>query len=117
MFWIFAVTLGALILALALYMRNVVGIVTPIVTSLVAAVWGFSFVGWLKSPIEPLLMIVPLLLVARSLSTCVQFTERYYEIYEHVGDRVKAAETTMAGMMATRVLGIVTHTCGLVQSG
>src|SRR3546814_3567870 len=66
MFWIFAVTLGALILALALYMRNVVGIVTPIVTSLVAAVWGFGFVGWLKSPIEPLLMIVPLLLVARS---------------------------------------------------
>src|SRR3546814_13710939 len=55
-------------------------IVTPIVTSLVAAVWGFGFVGWLKSPIEPLLMIVPLLLVARSFSHCVQFTERYYEI-------------------------------------
>src|SRR3546814_12492260 len=79
MFWIFAVTLGALILALALYMRNVVGIVTPIVTSLVAAVWGFGFVGWLKSPIEPLLMIVPLLLVARSFSHCVQFTERRSE--------------------------------------
>src|SRR3546814_4903975 len=39
MFLIFPVTLGALILALALYMRNVVGIVTLIVTSLVAAVW------------------------------------------------------------------------------
>src|SRR3546814_19212759 len=92
LFWIFAVTLGALILALALYMRNVVGIVTPIVTSLVAAVWGFGFVGWLKSPIEPLLMIVPLLLVARSFSHCVQFTDRYYAIFAHVGDRVKAAE-------------------------
>src|SRR3546814_5025988 len=87
-------------------MRNVVGIVTPIVTSLVAAVWGFGFVGWLKSPIEPLLMIVPLLLVARSFSHCVQFTERYYEIYAHVGDRVKAAEITMGVMMAPSVLGI-----------
>jgi len=26
----------------------------------VAAIWGFSFVGWMHSPIEPLLMIVPL---------------------------------------------------------
>jgi predicted RND superfamily exporter protein len=105
---IFAVTLAALVLALALYMRNVVGVVTPIVTSAVAATWGFGFVGWLKSPIEPLLMIVPLLLVARSFSHCVQFTERYYEVYSHVKDRVKAAEITMGVMMAPSVLGIFT---------
>lgn len=113
MFWIFAATLGALILALALYMRNVVGIVTPIVTSGVAAIWGFGFVGWLQSPIEPLLMIVPLLLVARSFSHCVQFTERYYEVYAHVGDRVKAAEITMGVMMAPSVLGIFTDIVGI----
>ena len=108
MIGIFAVTLSALILALALYMRNIVGVVTPIVTSAVAAIWGFGFVGWLRSPIEPLLMIVPLLLVARSFSHCVQFTERYYEIYAQVGDRVKAAEVTMGVMMAPSVLGIFT---------
>jgi len=105
---IFAVTLGALVLALTLYMRNIVGVVTPIVTSAVAAIWGFGFVGWLRSPIEPLLMIVPLLLVARSFSHCVQFTERFYEIYAKVGDRVKAAEITMGVMMAPSVLGIFT---------
>ena len=113
MFRIFAVTLGALVLALAFYMRNVVGIVTPIVTSLVAAIWGFGFVGWLHSPIEPLLMVVPLLLVARSFSHCVQFTERYYEIYAHVQDRVKAAEITMGVMMAPSVLGIFTDIVGI----
>jgi predicted RND superfamily exporter protein len=113
MFGIFAVTLGALILALALYMRNVVGVVTPIATSLVAAIWGFGFVGWLRSPIEPLLMIVPLLLVARSLSHCVQFTERYFEIYAHVKDRVKAAEITMGVMMAPSILGIFTDIVGI----
>jgi len=105
---IFAVTLAALILALVIYMRNVVGVVTPIVTSAVAAIWGFGFVGWLQSPIEPLLMIVPLLLVARSFSHCVQFTERYYEVYSHVHDRVKAAEITMGVMMTPSVLGIFT---------
>jgi uncharacterized protein len=105
---IFAITLAALVIALALYMRNLVGVVTPIVTSAVAAIWGFGLVGWLRSPIEPLLMIVPLLLIARSFSHCVQFTERYYEIYAHVKDRVKAAEITMSVMMAPSVLGIFT---------
>src|SRR3569623_292069 len=100
MFKIFAATIGALVLSLVLYMRNVVGVVTPILTSTVAAICGFGFVGWLKSPIEPLLMIVPLLLVARSFSHCVQFTERYYEIFWHVKARVKAAEITMGVMMA-----------------
>jgi predicted RND superfamily exporter protein len=113
MFRIFAVTLGALVIALALYMRNIVGVITPIVTSAVAAVWGFGFVGWLKSPIEPLLMIVPLLLVARSFSHCVQFTERYYEIYAHVKDRAKAAEITMGVMMAPSILGIFTDIVGI----
>jgi hypothetical protein len=113
MFGIFAVTLAALLGALILYMRNVVGVVTPIVTSAVAAIWGFGFVGWLRSPIEPLLMIVPLLLVARSLSHCVQFTERYFEVYAQVKDRVKAAEITMGVMMAPSVLGIFCDIVGI----
>lgn len=113
MLWIACITIGALILSLVLYMRNIVGVVTPIVTSAVAAIWGFGFVGWLKSPIEPLLMVVPLLLVARSFSHCVQFTERYYEIYDHVKDRVKAAEITMGVMMAPSVLGIFTDIVGI----
>ncbi|MGQ0619819.1 MAG: efflux RND transporter permease subunit [Panacagrimonas sp.] len=110
---IFAITLGLMVTMLALYMRNVVGILTPIITSTVAAIWGFGLVGWIKSPIEPLLMIVPLLLVARSFSHCVQFTERYYEIYAHVKDRAKAAEITMGVMMAPSILGIFTDIVGV----
>ena len=113
MFKIFAITLSALVISLALYMRNVVGIVTPIVTSAVAATWGFGLTGWIKSPIEPLLMVVPLLLVARSFSHCVQFTERYYEIYAHLKDRKQAAEITMGVMMAPSILGIFTDIVGI----
>ncbi len=105
---IFAVTLGLLITSLALYMRNMVGVLTPIITSATAAIWAFGLVGWLNISIEPLLMIVPLLLTARSFSHAVQFTERYYEVYAQVKDRVKAAEITMSVMMAPSVLGILT---------
>ena len=112
--WIFGVTLALLMLSLVLYMRNVVGVVTPVVCSSVAAIWGLGLVGWVGSPIEPLLMVVPLLLVARSFSHCVQFTERYYEIYAQLGDRRKACEATMSVMMAPSILGIVTDTAGIV---
>jgi predicted RND superfamily exporter protein len=117
MITIFAVTLGALILALALYMRNTVGVLTPIVTSLTAAIWAFGLVGWLDISIEPLLMVVPLLLTARSFSHCVQFTERFYEVYAQVGVRAKAAEITMGVMMAPSVLGILTDIFGIFIVG
>ncbi|MGE3482784.1 MAG: RND family transporter [Gammaproteobacteria bacterium] len=117
MIGIFCVTLGALILALALYMRNAIGIITPIVTSLTAAIWAFGLVGWLGISIEPLLMVVPLLLTARSFSHSVQFTERFYEIYAQVNDRVKAAEVTMGVMMAPSVLSIITDILGIFIVG
>lgn len=113
MFGIFAVTITALLLSLVLYMRNVAGVLAPLVTSATAAIWGFGFVGWLGLPVEPLIMVVPLLLVARSFSHCVQFTERFYEVYHHVDDRRRAAEITLGVMFAPGVLGIVTDAAGL----
>ena len=110
---IFAVTASLLFLSLVFYMRNIAGVLTPLLTSLTAAIWGFGFVGWLGDPIEPLIMVVPLLLVARSFSHTVQFIERYYEILNRVGDKKKAAEIALSVMMAPGVLGIVTDAVGL----
>ena len=110
---IFAMTAIALLLSLVVYMQNIPGVVTPLAVSIVAAIWGFGFVGWLGDPIEPLIMVVPLLLVARSFSHCVQFIERYYEIYYEIDDQRKAAELTLGVMMAPGVLGIVTDAAGL----
>jgi len=111
---IFGVTVGALILALLFYMRNVAGVAAPIISATVAGLWGFGFIGWLGRPVEPLLMIVPLLLVARSFSHCVQYTERYYEVLLTLKDRRKAAEVTMAIMMAPSILGIMTDVFGII---
>ncbi|MFP6680557.1 MAG: MMPL family transporter, partial [Gammaproteobacteria bacterium] len=111
---IFTITILALVIALIFYMRNVAGVVTPIVCAAVAGIWGFGFIGWLGRPIEPLLMIVPLLLVARSFSHCVQYTERYYEVLMHLKDRRHAAEVTMGIMMAPSILGILTDVFGII---
>ena len=117
MLGIFGVTAAALFLSLLFYMRNVPGVLTPIIVSAVAAVWGFGFVGWIGDPIEPLIMVVPLLLIARSFSHCVQFIERYYELYHVLGDRRKAAEQALGVMMAPGALGIITDATGLFLIG
>ena len=111
---IFGITLAALSILLVFYMKNVAGVTTPIVCAAVAGIWGFGFIGWLQRPIEPLLMIVPLLLVARSFSHCVQYTERYYEVLFHLKDKVRAAEVTMGVMMAPSILGIWTDVFGII---
>lgn len=112
--YIFGATIAVLMVLLVLYMRNVAGVTTPIVCALVAALWGFGFIGWMGRPIEPLLMIVPLLLVARSFSHCVQFTERYYEVLHVLKDKRRAAEVTMGIMMVPSVLGVMTDVFGIV---
>lgn len=108
------VTVGLIVFALVFHMRNAVGVLTPILTSATAAIWAFGFVGWLGISIEPLLMVVPLLLTARSFSHSIQFTERYFEVYREVADRRRAAELTMSVMMVPSVLGIVTDILGIV---
>lgn len=113
MLGIFGITALALILSLIFYMKNTVGVVVPLVTSIVAAIWGFGLVGWLGLPIEPLIMVVPLLLVARSFSHGVQFIERYYEIFYHVKSKREASKIALSVMMAPGILGIITDAAGL----
>lgn len=110
---IFSVTMLALVGVLALYMRNLVGTINPIVCSAAAAIWGFGLVGWLRLPIEPLLLVVPMLLIARTFSHCVQYTERYYEILSQVGNKKVAVEITMTVMLVPSVFGIVTDVLGI----
>lgn len=111
---IFGVTLALMFTMLALHMRNVAGIVTPAAVSTVSAIWGFGLVGWLGHPVEPLLMVVPLLLIARCFSHCVQATERYYELLQHTGDKHQAAEYSLVSLMWPGTLGILTDAVGLL---
>ncbi|MDN5863514.1 MAG: MMPL family transporter, partial [Salinisphaera sp.] len=59
MLLIFGVTIGALFLALWLYMRNIAGTLTPILTGLMSTIWGFGLTGWFQylfqMAVEPLL--------------------------------------------------------------
>lgn len=111
---IFGLTLLLMFVMLALHMRNLSGIVGPLIVSAVSAIWGFGLVGWLGLPVEPLLMVVPLMLIARCFSHCVQATERYYELLHEGHEQRKAAELSLVSLVAPGTLGIFTDVCGLL---
>ena len=111
---IFAITLALMFGVLAFHMRNVAGILVPVLVSTVSAIWGFGLVGWLGLPVEPLLMVVPLLLIARCFSHCVQATERYFELLHDGHPKEKAAELSLVSLVYPGTLGIFTDVAGLL---
>ncbi len=113
MYAIFAFGLLAMSLFLVLHFRNVVGVVTPLAVAVVSAVWGFGFAGLLGYNLDPLIIVVPVLLVARALSHSVQMCERYFEIYNEVGDAKKASIEALVSLFPPGVVGIICDAAGL----
>ena len=110
---IFTVTLLGMLLLLVLHMRNLAGVATPIVVSTAAAVWGLGFAGLFGISIDPLVMVLPMLLVARSFSHAVQACERYFEIYADTGNKREACVSSLVSIFPPGTLGIVTDAAGL----
>ncbi len=113
MYVIFAFGLLAMGLFLVLHFRNIVGVVTPLVVGVVSAIWGFGFAGLLGYNLDPLIIVVPVLLVARALSHSVQMCERYFEIYNEVGDVRKASVEALVSLFPPGVVGIICDAAGL----
>lgn len=113
MYVIFGLGLLAMGLFLVLHFRNVTGVVTPLLVGIVSAVWGFGFAGLLGYNLDPLIIVVPVLLVARALSHSVQMCERYFEIYSAVGDVRKASVEALVSLFPPGVVGIICDAAGL----
>ncbi len=117
MFLIFAVTIVGMILLLGFHMRNVAGVVTPILVSAATALWGLGFAGLFKIGVDPLIMVLPMLLVARSFSHAVQACERYFEIYADTQNRSDACVGSLASIFPPGTLGVITDAAGLFLIG
>ena len=113
MYFIFALGLLAMGCFLVLHFRNIAGVVTPLVVGVVSAIWGFGFAGLLGYNLDPLIIVVPVLLVARALSHSVQMCERYFEIYNEVGDPRKASVESFVSLFPPGVVGIICDAAGL----
>lgn len=65
--------------------RTVQGLLLPLVTALVAVVWGLGFMGAAKVPMDAFNATTPILILAVAAGHAVQILKRYYEEYDRLG--------------------------------
>ena len=114
MWWIFGATILSLFILLYFYFRNLVGVLVPILSTLMAAMWGLGFCGMIGWSLDPLILVIPLLITARALSHTVQLTERYFECYQECKDTKEACIRSMQSILPPGILGIVTDALGIL---
>jgi predicted RND superfamily exporter protein len=112
---ILALSLGVLLVLLALYFRRLYGVIMPFTGAVVSAIWGLGFTALMGYQLEPLVLVIPMLITARAVSHSVQFVERFYEEYERLnGDKYEAIVSSMAELLLPGTLAIITDAFGIL---
>jgi len=114
---ILAVTLGVLVLLLGIYFRHWYGVVLPVSSAVVSAIWGLGFISLMDYQLEPLVLVIPMLITARAISHSVQFVERFFEEYARLREKHAAVLTSMAHLLLPGTLAIVTDALGIYVIG
>lgn len=110
---IFGVTLLAMVLLMFIYTRNLQMVVMPVMSGVLSAVWGLGFLGILGYALDPLALVVPLLITARTLSHSVQFNERVIEEYSENKNIKTACYASVKALFYPGLAGILTDAAGI----
>ena len=111
---IFLITLVIVMFLLFLHFRSIAGVVIPLLGTATAAVWGLGLVGWLGYNLDPLILVVPILISARTASHCVQMMERYHDEIHKGATRDAAVRTSMGELLVPASIAIFTDAAGLL---
>ena len=111
---IFSVTLLVMVLLLYLHFRTFAGVFIPLLGTATSALWGLGLVGWLGYNLDPLILVVPVLISARTASHCVQMMERYHDEIRVGLDRDAAVRVCMGELLVPASIGIFTDVAGLL---
>ena len=111
---IFGVTGAVMVALLWLHFGSITGVVVPTLGTGLSAVWGLGFVGWMGYNLDPLILVVPILISARTASHCVQLMERYYDEIRLGREREAAVRVSMGELILPASLGILADAFGLL---
>ncbi len=103
---VIAVTAASIILLLWFYFRTIQGVVIPVFSGVLSTVWALGFAALFNLNIDPLVLVVLVLITARTLSHSVQSMERYHEEYYKLGDKNAAIRSSYLGLFAPAFVSI-----------
>ncbi|MCC6914186.1 MAG: MMPL family transporter [Rhodospirillaceae bacterium] len=79
--WLFPLALVVIALVHFEAFRSVQAMVLPLVTGLMAVIWGLGLMSVLKIPLDPFNAVTPILILAVGAGHAVQILKRYTECY------------------------------------
>lgn len=82
--WLFPIALLVIGLLHFEAFRTKQGLILPLVTALMAVVWGMGLMGLLRQPLDIFNSPTPILILAVAAGHAVQLLKRYYEDYERL---------------------------------
>ena len=94
---------GALLIALFLLLRQLLDIVTPLITAGMSILWTFGLMGWLQIPINVLTSTVPILLIVVGSTEDIHLLAEFRRA-QKVSDSCALALSRMARKMGRTVL-------------
>ncbi len=107
MMWVLLASIGTMIVILWFEFRSWQGVVIPILSGGLSAIWGLGFGGLFGLSLDPLVLVIPLLISARAHSHSVQSMERYHEEYERLQDKDAAIVKSYTEIYAPAMVSIV----------
>ena len=110
---ILIVSFVLMLVMLFYFSKNTRMVILAGITSLISAVWGLGFVGLLGWSLDPLILVIPMLVMARTLSHSVQMGMRYLEIAHDELSKIEACVILLKKQFKPGVLGIVTDAAGI----
>lgn len=105
--WVFLATGIAIVLLLWFYFRSAQGVLIPVFSGLMSAVWGLGFAGLCGFTLDPLVLVVFVLITARALSHSVQSMERYHDEYHLTHDKTLAIVRSYKALFPPAMVSIV----------
>ncbi|HEX5658930.1 MAG TPA: MMPL family transporter [Polyangiales bacterium] len=111
---IMIVTTISMLLVLLIYFRNMVGVLVPTSAAIMSATLGLGFLGLIDQNFDPLVMVIPFIITARTLSHSVQVVSRFLDEHEKIQDSYKAALATSTALFKPGTLAILTDIIGIM---
>ncbi len=112
-FYTIFIVLGILIV----YTRRIYGILLPLFGMTLTSIWGVGFMGVFGYNLDPLMLVVPFLISARSLSHGIQKVERYFLELARTRNREDAARNTFNALFRPGALAVVADAAALFLIG
>ena len=96
------------------YFRTWQGLVLPLVSAGLSAVWGLGFASLLGYSLDPLILVVPLIITARTISHSIQCISRYHEECLRLENKREAIILGYGELFTPATLSIVTDAIGVL---